>query len=267
MGIVTACLLLAGCNLPRASLTPTTDVQLGTIVSQTLEALPTSTSLPNTPTPAAPTATVQPEFTPTPISGDPAVTLGNPTAKDTLESGKGFGISDGGYDDGQVKIFVNNGMLVFQSSGTGGWRSWRVRPPSLTDFYMDAKFQVNSCSGSDSFGLVLRTPDYESGQGYYYGLTCDGRVFFSSSNTSSTPTQIMPPTELPPEIYTGGANQTIHLGVMAKSDTYKLFVNGKEIQTVTDASFKEGFFGMFSAGFSGGLSVGLDELAYWNNIK
>ncbi len=268
-GFVTACLFLAGCNLPRANSTPTADAQVATIVAQTLEAVPTHTPtvlLPSSTPAAQPTQTTQSSPTATPIPGDPALSLGNPTAKDTLENGKGFGIGDDGYDDGQVKIFMNNGMLMFQSAGTGGWRSWRVRPPSLTDFYLEGKFQINSCSGNDAYGLVIRTPDYESGKGYYYGLTCDAKVFFSSANGNETPTSLLPPTQLPPEVLAAGANQTLRMGILAKGESYKLFINGKEIQTITDGSSKSGYFGMFTAGFSGGLSVGLDELAYWNNI-
>jgi hypothetical protein len=263
------CLLFSGCNLPSSKptvATPTIDL-VGTIVNQTLEVKPsatiqpTQTIIPPTKTIAEKTLTPTLAQTPTGIPGDPVTTLGKPTGKDTLDNGKGFGVGPEGYEDEGVKITISNSTMVMSSQSTSGWRSWRVRPPKLGNFYIDAKFITDNCNGKDQFGLVLRTPDYESGQGYYYGLTCDGKFYLTRWDANGTLESI--PAVASDKIL-AGPGQTNRLGILAKGNNLTLYMNGYQVQQVTDDTFQDGFFGVFISGFSGnGFVVRLDEISYW----
>lgn len=245
---------------------------LSTAVSETLTARPDATETPvKTDTPAStllPTSTVQEMTatvspTPTEMVGDPIHQFGQPTGKDTLDSGKGFGIGPGGYEDDNIKIYVSGGALVFSSFSTGGWHSWRVRPPEMSDFYIDATLTVDNCNGKDQYGLILRTPSYESGNGYYYGLTCDGKLSLTKVSDEGRVPLL---SNLESDKVHPGAGQTNRLGILARGSSLKLYVNGFEIQEVSDDTFKRGFFGIFVSGFSGnGFTVKLDEISYWNH--
>ncbi len=262
-------LLLSACNFPQPPQTPTPDA-LATAVAETLTAQPlfeeTATPFPSetpveaiepSPTPSqTPTATVSAE--------DPLTWLGNPAHRDPLDSGSGFGIGDSGYDDGVTKINLVSGALRFSSSSTTGWRGWRLRPPAIQDFYLEAKYNVVSCGGADVYGIVFRAPDpkFEDGRGYYFGITCDGRYTLTSWSASGTRAVI---TLTSTDAINTGASQTNRIGAMVKGSNIKLYINGKLVQDLEDTTLTEaGAYGGFIGGFSGNLTVDMDEIAYWN---
>lgn len=262
-------LLLSSCNFPQPPQTPSPD-PLATAVAETLTAqplfeetaTPTSSETPVEaiePSPTAsetPTATVSPE--------DPLTWLGTPAHRDPLDSGSGFGIGDSGYDDGTTKISLVSGALRFSSSSTTGWRGWRLRPPAIQDFYVEAKFNVKNCAGADTYGIVFRSPDpkFEDGRGYYFGITCDGRYILTSWSDTGTRAVI---TLTSNDAINTGAGQSNRVGTMVKGSNIKLYINGKMVRELEDTSLTEaGAYGGFIGGFSGNLAVEMDEIAYWN---
>ncbi len=261
--------LSSGCNLPQKETASTNEI-IASIVAQTLTAQPVvktsakETSVPVTITPSAmiiitlpltetPTTTLTPEE-------DFKATLGNPTVKDTLENGKGFGLSGSGYSDDAASINVSSGVMSLQSFSTLGWRTWRVRPPQTADFYLEGKFITQNCADKDQFGLVFRSPNYESGYGYYYGFRCNGSLSLARWDDNET-TYLLNDTLSPYSLT--GSGQTNHLGVLARGNHLKLFINDKPVQELDDSSFSNGFFGVFIAGYSGNLTVQLDEITLW----
>ncbi len=217
-------------------------------------AIATETSL------ATPTATPA-GVTSTPLSTDPAVYLGPPTGKDTLDTGKNFGLENQPYDDDYTYIRIENGALVMTSRYASDYHGWRTGGVKLQDAYIQATVQVGDCSGADMYGLIVRSPDYI--KGYWFQVTCDGNWIFGywdgenevdlkSGNNSSN------------AILTG-SNQTNRLGVMAKGDDFKLFVNGQQIGEVTDSKFPDaGSYGMLiSARNTPNFTTSTDEFDYW----
>ncbi len=278
-------LLLGACSAPSQVETqaPPQEV-VATIVQMTLYAQTSLAPLPlqSTDTPApiqasdtpAPTNTPVPSLTPTPeisntptltataFSSDPAVALGQPVLRDPLDKGSGFGIGADGYEDDYTHIYMTDGALVMHNSSTSGWRGWRLRPPKIQDFYLQATYQTQSCAGSDIYGIVFRAPDYESGNGYYYSLTCDGRYSLSRMNDNGSAV-LTNGSALPAA--NSGAGQTNRIGVLAKGKQLTLYVNGISIAEVEDDSLTgAGFFGPFISGQSGNLTVNLDEVDYWS---
>lgn len=109
--------------------------------------------------------------------------------------------------------------------------------------------------------MVFRAPDYSSGYGYYFGLTCDGQYDLIRWNSSGVKNVINLTSD--PAILTG-AGQTNIMGIMAVGGSIKLYVNQKMVIEIADTAFSEGHFGLFVAGTSGGLSISVDDMAYWD---
>jgi hypothetical protein len=186
-------MILVACNMPsgsaRSSSTPNAD-EVATHVSILLTSQPSVTAQPAaskappaaSPTPFIITATPVPP-SPTPAASvtmspdDPKAGLGDPAWKNTFDTGKGFAL-DTPYEDENVRFAVENGMLVMTGIQANGWHSWRLTSPRVQDMYLEANMRTRQCSGEDVYGMVVRAPDFVSGQGYYYGITCDGRYDF-----------------------------------------------------------------------------------------
>jgi hypothetical protein len=274
--LITLSLLLTACNMPTKVITPTSDKGLLlTAVSSTLTAIPvlpttitlnTQSTETSTPTSAASptesitaTSTFTPTLTTTPASFK--TSLGTPIWQNHLDDGKSFGISPAGYQDDNTHIVIANGMMNLSSNSTVGFRSWRLASPTPRDFYLEGVFKSAACGNNDQFGLVFRAPDYSSGFGYYFGITCNGTYSLYKWNTvgaavilNGSSAAINP-----------GINQTNAIGIKAQGNNFTFYMNDKVLQTFTDDSLTEtGHLGVFVGAYSGNLSVGLDDIAYWN---
>jgi hypothetical protein len=266
-------LLLSACA-PRQAVTPAPDA-VATAVQQTLEAEPTWTPVPTTQTPEPVVATFTPEpptptviFTPTPTltptisSDDPVAFLGQPAGRDTLDNGQGFGIDATGYEDDYTRMNISEGSLFIANSSTVGWRGWRVRPPALQNAYIEGTFTAHSCSGADQYGLVVRAPDYVSGEGYYFALTCDGRFNLTRWTDAGTSVVV---NNTQSSAIRAGSGEVNRVGVMMRGSNLRLYVNGVVVQEVNDDAISEGgYYGPHISGVSGTMVVSLDEISYWN---
>jgi hypothetical protein len=214
-----------------------------------------------TPTPEQ-TATPTETFTPTISPDDPKQTLGQPAWRNTLDSGGSFGLDAAGYEDDYSRIKVANGVMELTSFSTYGYRNWRLTSQNPDDFYIEAIFKTQVCSGNDLYGLVMRAPDYSSGGGYYAGLTCNGQYNLSKITDSGT-SYIISNTTVGSIL--SGAGQTNRLGILANGESLKIYINEKLITEISDSSYTDGgYIGAFVAGSSGSLTVYMDEISYWN---
>ena len=271
--------LLSACNFPSTMVTVTPNIdRLSTAVSSTLTAvpvLPTSISAPqntstNTPAPTnspSPTAAGTPTstFTATPESYKKS--LGTPTWQNHLDDGKTFGIGPAGYQDDNTKIYVANGAMTLTSNSSVGFRSWRLAAPAPQNFYLEGVFKSLSCGSTDQYGLVYRAPDYSSGFGYYFGITCTGNYTLYKWSASG-PAVVLAGSS---PFINQGSNQVNTIGVKAVGNDFTFFMNDKVIHmndqvtgTITDNNLPApGHFGVFVGAYSGNLSVSLDDIAYW----
>jgi hypothetical protein len=220
----------------------------------TVTLAPTPTALPSAsptvaPTMVPPTATMPPT--------DPKLSLGKPTWRDTLETGKNFGL----MDSDETKVEAVNGYLVLTAKNANGFRGWTMSYPKVKDFYLEATFKTGNCSGKDHYGLVFRaTAEYDAG--YFLGITCDGHYNFTTwdKNGSTDITAYTKSTTI-----LSGSNQINRLGVKAKGGNFYFFINGKPAGEATDQTFKDaGPFGMFIGSQKTiNFTVEVDEIAYW----
>lgn len=267
--------LFSGCNLPESNLTNPDD--LATQVSNLLTTTPIISApqidvptLENTPIPvepieALPTETSVAEIintlTPTTTSLD--LPTGQPYWSDPFDNGTRFGINPEGYDDGQTRIMITDGTMELTSITGSGWRGWRLTSQKPSNYYLQADFITNECSGSDQYGLVVQSPDYTSGFGYYYGLTCDGRFAFQKWEDGGLTNLQSWNTDNNINI---GSDQSNTLGLLKSGNQYNLYVNNVRIASIEDEKFSEpGYFGPFIAGVNtANFTVRLQNISYWN---
>ncbi len=266
---------VTGCNLPNSP-----EISPDIIASQVANLLATTPALEehmDIPT-EVPTITIQ--FTPEPIiptetltpTQEPSLTptilpLGIPTGPpnwiETFIDGTRFGLNAEGYDDGQTQIIVSDGSLTMTSISAIGWRGWRLTSQKPANYYLQANFKTKECAGSDQYGLVVQSPDFDSGFGYYFGLTCDGRYAFQKWEDSGLSNL---QGWLNDQNIVAGANQNNSIGVLKSGNQYNLYINNISIGMVEDEKFSSpGYFGPFIAGVNTpNFSYQLDEISYWN---
>jgi hypothetical protein len=159
---------------------------------------------------------------------------------------------------------VTDGALLMVSSRAQGGIRWRLTYPTPGNFYLEGTFTSGVCSGVDNYGLVLKSPSYTDGKGYYYGLTCNGQYSFFSWDGSSDRNYLINWTSDPAIL--SGPNQTNRLGIMAKEDHFSLYINGKFIKDLTDSKYKDnGHFGVYiSAVETSNFTVMVNDIDEWN---
>ncbi len=265
-------LILTSCNLPVSQSTSTPDI-VATEVVKVLTSQPTPQILipSETPQPSPTpevvasvtlTETAQATSTETASSSDPRQFLGPPEYTDTLDSGKSFGLENQSYEDDYTLIRVQNGALILTSKYATGYHGWRTGGTKVNNAYIEASINVGDCSGSDTYGLVYRSPDYI--KGYWFQLTCDGSWAFGYWDGVDYVHRTDGANE--GGIILTGSNQTNRVGVMASGATHKLYVNGRLIAEVQDDTFTDaGSFGaVIAAKNTPNFTVSIDEFAYWN---
>ncbi len=280
---------LTSCNLPLSS-TPTADViatEVANILTSTSQLELSSTAEVSTPDvivtqvttfptiePTLPTVTVV-TLRPTEIEATRTSTVtiaptsapvpgGEPTWRETFESGTSFGINSEGYDDGNTRIFIQDDTLNLVSINVNSWRGWRLASHKPQNYYLQAEFEVENCAGSDQYGLITQAPDYDSGYGYYFGLTCDGRYSIQKWNENGLANLEGWNQSI---AINSGANQPNKIGVLKSANIYQYFINETKVAEVQDDYFGDpGYFGPFIAGLSTpNFSVKLQEIAYWKS--
>ena len=269
---------LTACSSPSfLNPAPTVDY-VATQVGLALTAFPTDTPVPtavqptvaptqlptqavqNTATSIPPTA--QPTSTPSP--SDPAQSLGTPAWQDSFSNGKNWGLDSAGYSDDYTSIKVENDSLVMTSLTATGWQGWRLGGKQAGDAYLEATIHTNTCASNDSYGIIVRSPDYTSGHGYYFEITCAGQ--YALSVWDSTSARKLFNFSASPAI-NSGANQTNRFGIWMKNNQFKLYANGILLAEQTDDSISSaGHFGFFVTGINtAGFNYAVDEVSLWNN--
>lgn len=232
-----------------------------TAQASTAQTTPTQASSTSTPTQTnTSAASPTPSQTPTGVPGDPKTALGNPAWKETFQEASAWGL-DTPYDDGHTRVSITSGKIILKSYDSNGWLGWRMINPKIQNFYLEATIQTQTCSGADLYGLVFRANDQS--QGYWFGVTCDGRYNLTSGDINDE-TELIKAKASP--LIGSGSNQTNRLGVMAKDKKITLYLNGKVLEDVTNDTFiSAGTFGYFIAGYkTPGFTFESTEIAYWN---
>ncbi|MEW6567056.1 MAG: SdrD B-like domain-containing protein [Chloroflexota bacterium] len=218
---------------------------------------PTQPSLTATPS-ETPTPTVTP--TPTPSSSDPRAQLGEPTWRDAFDSGGNWGL----YDRDPARFAIEDGFMVMSDQNADQIDWWLLTWPEVTDFYLESQLTFGTCADGDRAGLVFRghvTPEGSVDSGYLFGVTCDGRY---SLRSWQDPTLSSLVTWTQDSRIQSGENANNRIGVWAKGNIIRLYVNGEQLTEITDTAHAGRMFGLFvGAARTAGFTARVDEIAYW----
>ncbi len=299
--ILLACILLAAGCTPANQLS---DAEMATMVAQALTQFPTNTATepPAAPPTALPTATAEPSATPTaepsntplpsetpvilpgdtPAAGatpespplptstyapdDPLTRLGPATSVDPMENSANWVWPTTNSTFSTIEF--KDGAMWIKSLGTdAAWQLSAAR--EMTDFYLEMVARLESCSKTDSYGMMVRVPVlYEANRGYLYGLTCDGQYYLKIWDGLVAPkgkmTSLVSNTSHP-AIQPGGL-QFNRIGLMAVGNNLRLYANGVLLQEIQDSTFPKGYAGVFiNQDFTPGLTMRVDMMSYWEN--
>lgn len=263
-------LFLASCNFPLFK-SSTTNSEVATRVAQTLAATNSAVtpSVEGNATVMYVIATetiltASPSSTPTVTStpADPKLTLGTPVYADTFKNGSAFDLNSP-YSDDASEMYIQDGNLVMATTKTYSGIRWRLTYPTPKDFYVEGTFKTVQCKGDDFYGLVLRSPDYYDGHGYYFGVTCAGEYYFMK-DVSGDDVPLVDWTS-DSHILTG-TGQENRLGVMAKGNHFSLYINGNLVKELDDDSINTaGHFGVFIASYEQwNMTIYVEEINQWN---
>lgn len=267
--MIVAGLSLASCNIPRptdANFNDTVATEVAAArtltVMQTFSTAVTTTQGATTsqPSQTIPTVNSTPSPSPTPI--DFETKLGMPTWKDELNSGAQWSLSKPNTDTPNVTVGVENGVLYMTRSVAYGGKNWWLNFQMIKDFYLEAKINTQECKNDDQYGLIFRAPNYSSGFGYYFTITCDG--IFNLMRWDQNGSVYLFKWEKSAAIQSG-ANKTNTFGVLARSNSIKLFANGFQIKEVTETAINvKGHFGLFiDPQQTPGFRIEMDEIEFW----
>ncbi len=209
-----------------------------------------------TPTPL-PTSTPTPSISPTPtVEWFPSTATLKPapvqasTPSPTLYTGLGkiifsedFG-SPGEWlleNSARGSVSVNSGELNLIINEPGVFLYSVLEEPQFSDFYIEITARPSLCAGKDEYGLMFRAAKNIS---YYrYSLSCDGEVRLDRliGGGAFSPQAWQPSASVP-----SAAPSESRLGVWAKGDEFRFFINGELQFTVTDDQIAKGSFGVFA---------------------
>jgi hypothetical protein len=262
---------IVGCNL-LTSTSPEFNKNVSTAVSEQLTASPivivssSETAAPGEISQTPSLESIQPSeteistptitSTPTLSPDDPRLKLGAPTWKEDFNKANNNFYQ---YENDQTRFMYDSGTLALTGKNPNGWLGWSLTYPKPRDFYLEATFKVETCSGLDRYGLVYRAPDFNNG--YFFAFSCDGQYSLRIYNQKGSLIDWTPN----PAILSG-SNQVNRIGILALGDRYAFYANGKLLQETKESTFLDaGMFGGFVASTNtSNFTVRMDEIAFWN---
>jgi hypothetical protein len=289
--------LLTSCSLPRMTPTPSTDemptrisalltamvtmtpqietavISTPTIPPATATPVPTETESPTPTEEVTPTEdmtttptvdlTAEASYTGTPVStptspaDDPAKTLGAATTVETFDNGNNWPIGSDDYTTAKIK----DGKMVITGLTTKD--GWRVSNVKGINYYVQVTGKMNTCSGKDHFGIMLRVPNPAvADRGYIFTVTCDGNYSLRKWNIDKMYSLIEYKAS---DAILQGSNQTNRIGVMAVGTKLTLYINGVKVSEFTDSDFTYGYYGIDIGGReTPNFTIELDELDAWS---
>lgn len=202
------------------------------------------------------TSTPQESSTPTTYPGDPITILGSPTWKDTLDSGDNWPLGA----DAFVNLEANNGSL--KMTGLVMQNGWRLASQKAVNSYLETKASMPACTGTDHYGLIFRVPSLtEADQGYLFGISCEGK--YALRKWDGDKMSVLKNWTEEPSILKG-PNQVNRVGVMVNGHEIKMYINGKLVDTFTDNSYSQGYFGLYiGPKMTPNLVVNYDEVVFY----
>jgi hypothetical protein len=175
------------------------------------------------------------------VGAAPSEIFGEPKIEDSFERGSsGFGLSAGLNDDENIRIIALNNQLALEPKKNNGWISWRLRPPVINDGAAEMEFSFNTCARGDRTGILMHAKDYNSGQGYYFSLSCEGTVSILKDSFVLSTADAR-------SVFKNSSGDINVITAVVQGNTLTAMLNGETLLTLTDDTYTEGFSGFFAS--------------------
>lgn len=175
------------------------------------------------------------------LTSDPTQLYGESKTEDLFERGSsGFGLNAGLNDDENIRIISLNNRLSLEPKKNNGWITWRLRPPSIKDGAAQMDFSIITCARGDRTGLLMHSPDYNSGHGYYFSLSCEGTFSILRDTTVLDTADAR-------GAFKNSSGDINTLTAYIRGNELTAFLNDQKLLTVTDDTYPEGFSGFFTS--------------------
>ena len=190
--------------------------------------------------------------------------LGAPTSLDSFDSAETSAWPLGEEDNLKYEIRDHNLIMTARQPVGDLWRvDTVIKARSL---YLQANFKTGeSCAGKDSYGLIIRTFPSDSGaydNGYIFAFSCDGmyRLYRLSGGEYTGIVEWTPSADL-----RRGPDQANQMGIWAKGDLIRLYINGKKVAELTGVAEAQGQVGLtVRAAGETDFQVTVEDFAFWN---
>lgn len=166
----------------------------------------------------------------------------------------GFGLSAGLNDDENIRIVALNNRLSLEPKKNNGWVSWRLRPPVINEGAAEMEFSIITCARGDRTGIMMRAKDYNSGNGYYFSLSCEGTLSILRDSVVLNTADAR-------SAFKNNSGDVNVLSAIVLGNTLTAALNGQSLLTVQDDTYKEGFSGFFTAPL-GDKTLTMDILSF-----
>lgn len=164
----------------------------------------------------------------------------NPMPNDDFSnSGSGWGTGT----DADSSVEYNNDGLDFKVF-TPYYVTWST--PSI-EVYENTHIEVNvqnTSTDQESFFGIVCNEQGSTNAFYYVGVSPDGYYAFNKSKADGSKDETLK--EGTSDIISGSA-QSMRVGLDCKNGSMALYVNGQLIDSVSDATYTSGTFGLFAA--------------------
>ena len=224
--------------------TPTPTITLTPTITGTINWFPPTSTYT-----VMPTREVTPTLDPRPVLGD--VLLEDPFTDKTQWQTLRTGVGSIAYGKGELTLAVSaeRGMLT----------SFR-KSPQLSNYYLEIDVLPSLCLDGDSYGLLLRA---SSPLDYYRLLVnCDGELRIERVQNGKF--VILQDWQPSGQVLPGGMLRA-RLGVWARAEELRIFVNDAHQFTVKDSLWASGTLGVFARASSDSpLTVNFSNLTVYN---
>ena len=199
--------------------------------------------------------------TPAPATPGPHATRTPKPAADVIFSDDFSSKTKGGWTTktgSSYSATIAGGQLSIQIKKPQ-WLAWVNNGQTADDYMLDVDTQYADGESDGEYGVILRLAPSgrDDVQFYIFGITPAGVYYFALYDAGDW-------TMLVDATFSDAINTELgdvnHVRVVAKGDTFTLFINGEQVDEVTDDTITEGLYALYAgAGDSGDMTAAFDN--------
>ena len=197
------------------------------------------------------------------VAIDPAASLGEPDWSDPMDDGNNW---PGGADRYTDIYFTDSTMALVGISEAVGWRV--AKTEIYNNFYAKLVVSSGECAAGDAYGIIFRVPDLETpNQGYLFAVNCEGAYSLRRWNgrVGKGFWATLINWKYTDALF-DGPNQSNIIGVKVVGRSLTLYINGKYINNIYDATYGDGYIGVFvNRNKTERFTIKVDELSVWRD--